>query len=155
VARTPKESLLTRKRFFPLTAVGVLLFASLTWLAVNAGALREYIQAYEARTREQERIDELQQRIRILTKQQRGLKYNGFEAERRARERLGLHKPGEQVIYLKPATDDSAAVFGTTDPAVGVAAPDAGSSPTAALAADTTPAAASRSPVTRKNARPN
>lgn len=114
VARTRKESLLARKRFFPLTAVGFLLVAIVTWIGVNASALREYIRVYEARTREQERIDELQQRLRILTKQQRGLKYNGFEVERRARERLGLHKPGEQVIYLKPSSVESTITLETT-----------------------------------------
>lgn len=132
--------------------MGFLLAAVVSWVAVNAGALREYIQAYEARNREQERIDELQQRIRILIKQQRGLKYNGFEAERRARERLGLHKPGEQVIYLKPATAEASTSPVIQLPVDDTAKRSAPSSPTQAVTADTS---ASRPSGGRKNPRAN
>lgn len=96
-----------RKRFMPFTLLSMTLLAFATWLMLNAGAIREFLAVYYERNSEQEHIEMLQQRIRILSKQQLGLKYNGFEAEKQARERIGLKKPGEQVIYVKPPQDES------------------------------------------------
>lgn len=58
--------------------------------------------SYKLRNREREQIELLKQRIKQLKKQQQSLAYNGVETEKQIRERMGLHAPGEKVLFLKP-----------------------------------------------------
>lgn len=91
-----------RSRFFLLKGLAFIATAITIWLVINARNIKEYIETYEKRSGEAEEITKLEQRIRILEKQQNSLKQNGFETEVQIRERIGMHYPGEKVIFLKP-----------------------------------------------------
>jgi cell division protein FtsB len=97
----------TRPRFFGsnrflfFKALAFVTICIVGWLLINVRNLQQFLDTYEARNREQEEIELLEQRIRTLEKQQRSLQMNGFEKERQVRERLGMHYPGEKVIFLR------------------------------------------------------
>lgn len=99
------------------------------WLLLNVRNLQEFLDTYEARNREQEEIELLDQRIRTLEKQQRSLQLNGFEKERQVRERLGMHYPGEKVIFLRP---DAGLGSTTTGPLVQAVSTELEDAPTTA-----------------------
>ncbi len=79
---------------FALIAVGA-------WVFVNVDNLQEFIDTYQKREAEREQIEALNQRIRKLKRQQQSLAFNGVESDKQIRERMGLHLPGEQVLFLK------------------------------------------------------
>lgn len=89
-------------RFFLFKVFTLALIVGVVWLLWNAGNLREWLSANSERTRELEEIQKLRDRVIALQAQRKSLALEGFEAERAARERLGLHKPGEKVIHIKP-----------------------------------------------------
>lgn len=88
---------------FSLAAVGI-------WVFVNIDNLQEFIDTYQKREQEREQIEVLKQRIAKLKRQQQSLAYNGVESEKQIRERMGLHLPGEQVLFLKEEDATAAAV---------------------------------------------
>ncbi len=89
-------------RFFLFKVFTLALIVGVVWLLANAGNLREWLSANSERTRELEEIQKLRDRVAALQAQRKSLALEGFEAERQARERLGLHMPGEKVIHIKP-----------------------------------------------------
>lgn len=74
------------------------------WILLNIPTFREFLETYSKRNQEREQIQLLEQSIHELKKQQHSLKINGFEAERHVREKFGMHRPGEKVIFLKGET---------------------------------------------------
>ena len=97
-----KHGFLGRKRFLIFKGLAFFAFATSVWLIVNVRNIQEYISTYELRDREVEDIEMLEQRITDLERKQRSLQMNGFEQERQVRDRIGMHFPGEKVIFLKP-----------------------------------------------------
>jgi len=79
---------------FTIVAVGV-------WLIVNVDNLHEFMATYQKREKEREDIEKLKQTIKKLKRQQQSLAYNGAESEKQIRERMGLHLPGEKVLFVK------------------------------------------------------
>lgn len=109
------------------------------WLLINARNLQEFLNTYYKRNREAEKIAELRERIRTLENQQRGLRANGFEAEKQVRERFLYHLPGEKVIHLVPESE-KAKVLQAQEAATSATlpAPAAAVSPGAEAAGDET-----------------
>ena len=110
--RNPKQNFFSRKRFIIFKGLAFFAVALSAWLIINVRNIQEYIHTYEQRDRELEEIEKLEQRILDLERRQRSLKMNGFEKERQVRDRLNMHYPGEQVIFLRPEDE----VAGTTNP---------------------------------------
>jgi hypothetical protein len=123
---------LSSNRFFLFKGLVFTMLAITVWLLINARNLQEFLDTYYKRNREAEKIAELRERIRTLENQQRGLRANGFEAEKQVRERFGFHLPGEKVIHLVPESEKAKvlqaqeAATSATLPAPGTAvSPDA------------------------------
>src|SRR5205823_6448361 len=102
-----KRSAPRRSRFVLFKALAFTLAAVIIWLVVNAQHLQEFLRAYDSRNTEMERNELLRQDIRNARHQRTSLEANGTETEREVRERLNMHLPGEQVIYLKPPATSS------------------------------------------------
>lgn len=92
-----------------LKGIAFVLIACGVWVLVNAGHLQEFLDAYSRRNQELEQIESLKQRIHKLEKEQASLKANGAASARYAREKLDMHLPGEQVIFLQREGETTAA----------------------------------------------
>jgi hypothetical protein len=90
------------------------LVAVSAWVLINLQNLQEFLDTYQKREQEREQIDLLKQKIKRLKRQQQSLAYNGIETEKQVRERMNLHLPGEQVLYLKQEEDPKAAATNDT-----------------------------------------
>ncbi|MGI8908312.1 MAG: hypothetical protein ACR2IE_17710 [Candidatus Sumerlaeaceae bacterium] len=77
------------------------LVAVSAWLLINVQNLQEFLDTYKQREEERAQIDVLKQKIKRLKRQQQSLAFNGIESQKQVRERMNLHMPGEQVLYLK------------------------------------------------------
>lgn len=97
-----KHGILGGKRFLIFKALAFCALSISVWLIINVQNIQEYIATYEQRDREVQDIEMLEQRIRDLERKQHSLKNNGFEKERQVRDRIGMHYPGEKVIFLRP-----------------------------------------------------
>ncbi len=79
---------------FTITAFGV-------WFLINRENVREFTDTYKSREEAQLAITQAKQRIGQLKRQEQSLAYNGVETEKQIRERLKMHKLGEQVIFFE------------------------------------------------------
>jgi hypothetical protein len=105
MASVRKRGFFASNRFFLFKGLVFAMLAITIWLLLNARNLQEFLDTYYKRNREAERVAMLKQRIHTLEGQQRGLRENGFEAERQVRERFFYHLPGEKVIHLVPESE--------------------------------------------------
>jgi hypothetical protein len=107
VRRTKKRAAASGSRLHLFRGLLFTLVAVAAWVLINVQNLQEFMDTYQKREAEREQIDVLKQKIKRLKRQQQSLAYNGIESERQVRERMNLHLPGEEVLYLKdeePAT---------------------------------------------------
>lgn len=107
--RTQKRAAASGSRLHIFRALLFSLVAVSAWLLINVQNLQEFIVTYNARELEREQIDVLKQKIKQLKRRQQSLAYNGIETEKQMRERMNLHLPGEQVLFLKQEEDPKAA----------------------------------------------
>jgi hypothetical protein len=95
------------------------------WVLINVQNLQEFMDTYGKREQEREQIDVLKQKIKRLKRQQQSLAYNGIESEKQVRERMNLHLPGEQVLFLKqeeePTQSKAASPAATPQPGASAA----------------------------------
>jgi cell division protein FtsB len=89
-----------RPQFQLIGAVLFTIAAVALWLYFNRGNIHEYLEAQKKREEAQEVIAQMKEHNAMLKRQQQSLEMNGFESEKQMRERLGLHKKGESVIFL-------------------------------------------------------
>lgn len=78
---------------FTVSAFGV-------WFLINRDNIQEFTQTYKNREQAQLSITQTKQRIAQLMRQQQSLAYNGVETEKQIRERLQMHRLGEQVVFF-------------------------------------------------------
>jgi cell division protein FtsB len=70
------------------------------WFLINRENIHEFTDTYKNREQAQLNIAQTRQRIAQLKRQQQSLAYNGVETEKQIRERLQMHKLGEQVVFF-------------------------------------------------------
>jgi len=98
---------------FTLGASGVFIF-------INRDNMQEYLQTQKKRDAARTEIAQMQERIALLRRKQQSLELNGVEADKQFRERLNLHKLGEQVVFFEEeesqstATENNGAIRPTT-----------------------------------------
>lgn len=109
VRRTQKRAAASGSRLHIFRGLLFSLVAVSAWVLINVHNLQEFIVTYNAREDERQQIDVLKQKIKQLKRQQQSLAYNGIETEKQVRERMNLHLPGEQVLFLKQEEDPTAA----------------------------------------------
>jgi cell division protein FtsB len=94
-------------RFLFFKALLFTLIAVTGWILINVRTLQEFLEAYEARNRERDQVEMLEQKVRTLEKQRKSLEYNGVEAEKQLREYHGMIRKGEKVIYLRTEQEET------------------------------------------------
>lgn len=101
--------------------VGGVIFTAIAfgvWFLINRDNIQEFTDTYKNREQAQLQIKQTKQRIAQLKRQQQSLAYNGVETEKQIRERLHLHKLGEQVVFFtKEENNTTSSAPATTTPA--------------------------------------
>ena len=103
-------------RFYLFKALFISVVLVVAWLLLNAHNLREFLDTYSRRNQEQDQIEAMQEQVRMLERQHASLANNGQEMEKQIRERWGMHKPGENVIFLKSNPGMTSGTLSTTQP---------------------------------------
>jgi hypothetical protein len=101
-------------RFLGLRTATFLLLGCLVWLLLNIGSLRQFIRAYQDRNRERDKVEEVERRVAVLSREKLSLELGLFENEKSVREAYRLVRPGERLIVLSPEDEKSTATGKTT-----------------------------------------
>jgi cell division protein FtsB len=111
-----RSGLVGGNRFYLFKALFISVLLVVAWLLLNVRNLREFLDTYSRRNQEQQQIELMQEEVRKLERQHASLASNGQEMEKQIRERWGMHKPGENVIFLRSGLGVTSATLGTTQP---------------------------------------
>ena len=92
----------------PRSSRGYIVFAFIftfaaiaAWLSLNRDNIAEFRETYKSREAAREKIVQTKELITKLKRQQQSLNSNGLESLKQIRERLGMHLPGEQVVFFE------------------------------------------------------
>jgi cell division protein FtsB len=95
-----------------IRAAAYLFAATALMVYLNFPTLQEYFHARERRDSYRDSVAGLRREYAQLQQEQAELKNNGFDKERAIRERWLMIKPGEQILFIDPPSDE--ATTGTT-----------------------------------------
>lgn len=101
MSTTPKPGFFATNKLFLIKGMTFTFVAVMAVLLWDIPKLHELLDTYYRKNQEIEQIENMQNKIKMLKRQQASLQQNGFEVERQVRERFNWHRPGEKVINLR------------------------------------------------------
>lgn len=104
-----------KTRFHFITLIILTIVPVAIWLSINKENIHEAQETWRKRQEEKAAIEELEQEIKLLKKQQQSLTYNGVESLKHIRERLQMKFPGEKVLYFQDADSVSSQTLKSTE----------------------------------------